>query len=718
MSKPLDGCTVALGAKFPWDVAAYVQSLGAAISLRFAKKTTHVITTDNDFATNAKVRQAQTRGDCHIVGVEWAHESERTGSKADEAKFVVDGKGTSDGSLPTQATGSANGSAVAQPASVAGNTAPVDGNGASTSARRSTRKRAAPVADQATDQDDEKTNSVSQPSKKKKATKCEANEEEKKKVKEEVCDGQTAKSKDIIIPLDEGINLPNAKVYIDPSGIIYDAALNQTNAGRNNNKFYRIQLLQTGSAYKTWTRWGRVGEFGQSSLLGKGDLANALSVFEKKFKDKTGRRWDDRAENPIPNKYAFIEKNYDPDSDAESDAGDVKAEVKDEDAEPEPECTLEPEVQDLLALIFNQQYFAAAMTQLNYDANKLPLGKLSKSTITRGFQALKDLSELFDDPSLAQSKYNTDVGSATEMLSNLFYTLIPHDFGRQRPPVIRSSPMLKKELELLESLSDMKAASDIMKPDRKKTASSDTMHPLDRQFQALGLDELTALDPESKEFWQLKRYFTETKGSTHYITYKDVEQIFRVERAGERKRFEEHEKDMTTRPGLAAKTERLLLWHGSRATNYGGILSQGLRIAPPEAPVTGYMFGKGIYLADMSSKSVNYCVPSLSDNTALLLLCEAEVGDPMQQLIHANGSAGDEAKRKGLLATWGQGRMGPREWRDASCVHPSLEGVKMPDVSVEPGDTNVAGAGLWYNEYIVYNVSQVRLRYLLRVKIS
>ena len=32
---------------------------------------------------------------------------------------------------------------------------------------------------------------------------------------------------------------------------------------------------------------------------------------------------------------------------------------------------------------------------------------------------------------------------------------------------------------------------------------------------------------------------------------------------------------------------RMLLWHGSRLTNFVGILSQGLRIAPPEAPVTG-----------------------------------------------------------------------------------------------------------------------------------
>lgn len=39
---------------------------------------------------------------------------------------------------------------------------------------------------------------------------------------------------------------------------------------------------------------------------------------------------------------------------------------------------------------------------------------------------------------------------------------------------------------------------------------------------------------------------------------------------------------------------RTLLWHGSRLSNWVGILSQGLRVAPPEAPVTGYMVGWNI----------------------------------------------------------------------------------------------------------------------------
>jgi poly [ADP-ribose] polymerase len=64
-----------------------------------------------------------------------------------------------------------------------------------------------------------------------------------------------------------------------------------------------------------------------------------------------------------------------------------------------------------------------------------------------------------------------------------------------------------------------------------------------------------------------------------------------------------------------------------------------LRIAPPEAPVTGYMFGKvlllinlyyykkGVYFADMVSKSANYCGASKENNEALILLCDVALGE-------------------------------------------------------------------------------------------
>lgn len=149
-----------------------------------------------------------------------------------------------------------------------------------------------------------------------------------------------------------------------------------------------------------------------------------------------------------------------------------------------------------------------------------------------------------------------------------------------------------------------------------------------------------------------------------------VKEIFRIERKGEKDRFAQS-------PYAKLKGDRRLLWHGSRSTNFGGILSQGLRIAPPEAPVNGYMFGKGVYLADISSKSAGYTAYHDSGNTGLLLLCEAELGIPMLELTAVNVDAPEEAKKRGCIATWGKGSTGPHSWKDAGDVHKDLRGVMM-----------------------------------------
>ena len=424
-----------------------------------------------------------------------------------------------------------------------------------------------------------------------------------------------------------------------------------------------------------------MGERGQSAILGDGSLADAIKQFDKKFKEKSGLKWEDRGQDPKPSKYVFVERSYVPDEDETSQTDEIAP--KKPSSHDAPKCTLEPPVRALMELIFNQQYFAATMDSLNYDANKMPLGKLSKTTIIRGFQALKNLSALFDDPSLAV-EYDMSAAEATEHLSNLYYSLIPHAFGRNRPPVIAHSGQLKQEIDLLESLSDLKDADNIIKAEKN---SGDEMHALDTRFQSLGMQEMSPLSPESGEFSQIKQYLVNTRGETHHISY-DVIDIFRIERNGELDRFQ--------KSGYAdMASDRRLLWHGSRATNYGGILGQGLRIAPPEAPVSGYMFDKGdlilhimialqrltnligIYLADMSSKSANYCYPDISDGHALLLLCEAELGKPMQTLTDAKYDAGEEAKKLGVYSTWGQGMIGPEGWKDAECVHASLAGVMM-----------------------------------------
>ena len=63
-----------------------------------------------------------------------------------------------------------------------------------------------------------------------------------------------------------------------------------------------------------------------------------------------------------------------------------------------------------------------------------------------------------------------------------------------------------------------------------------------------------------------------THASTHTQYSLEIQEVFKVARKGEAKRFKP----------FRALPNRMLLWHGSRVTNYAWILSQGLRIAPPE----------------------------------------------------------------------------------------------------------------------------------------
>uniref|UniRef100_A0A5F8AM98 Poly [ADP-ribose] polymerase n=1 Tax=Macaca mulatta TaxID=9544 RepID=A0A5F8AM98_MACMU len=231
---------------------------------------------------------------------------------------------------------------------------------------------------------------------------------------------------------------------------------------------------------------------------------------------------------------------------------------------------------------------------------------------------------------------------------NEFYTRIPHDFGLRTPPLIRTQKELSEKIQLLEVIS---------------------------------------------------QYLQSTHAPTHSDYTMTLLDLFEVEKEGEKEAFRE---DLHN---------RMLLWHGSRLSNWVGILSHGLRIAPPEAPITGYMFGKGIYFADMSSKSANYCFASHLKNIGLLLLSEVALGQ-CNELLEANPKA--EGLLQGKHSTKGLGKMAP-----SSAHFVTLNGSTVPlGPASDTGILNPDGYTLNYNEYIVYNPNQVRMRYLLKVQFN
>lgn len=182
-----------------------------------------------------------------------------------------------------------------------------------------------------------------------------------------------------------------------------------------------------------------------------------------------------------------------------------------------------------------------------------------------------------------------------------------------------------------------------------------------------------------------------THGSTHTLFQIEVEEIFKVSRDGEEERFKELH-------------NRKLLWHGSRLTNFAGILSQGLRIAPKEAPANGYMFGKGVYFADMVSKSAGYSIGS--SNIGLMLLCEVSLGNVYEK---TSAEYIEELPEK-YHSTKGLGNTAPDENESIF-----TDGVEIPLGKAKM--QNVQSA-LLYNEYIVYEEAQVKMKYLLKVKFN
>ncbi|XP_028933514.1 poly [ADP-ribose] polymerase 2 [Ornithorhynchus anatinus] len=375
--------------------------------------------------------------------------------------------------------------------------------------------------------------------------------------------------------------LGRAHVYCEGDDV-YDVMLSQTNLQFNNNKYYLIQLLEDDSQkiFSVWMRWGRVGKSGQRCLMAcAGDLSKAKEIFHKKFLDKTKNHWGDRSHfQKVAGKYDLLQTDYTSESQG-------LEELPPPTSRPLPESQLDTRVQALLKLICNVQAMEEMVVEMKYDTKKAPLGKLTVAQIRAGYESLKKIEACI------QARQG---GRALVEACNEFYTKIPHDFGLRPPPLIRTEEELSAKVQLLEALGDIEIAIKLVKSEQDSLE-----HPLDRHYRNLHC-ALRPLDHSCHEFKVISQYLQSTHAPTHNDYTMTLLEVFEVEKEGETLAFREE------------LSNRMLLWHGSRLGNWAGILSQGLRIAPPEAPITGYMFGKGIYFADMSPRGATTASPPAS----------------------------------------------------------------------------------------------------------
>ncbi|KAJ5743016.1 hypothetical protein N7533_010118 [Penicillium manginii] len=281
------------------------------------------------------------------------------------------------------------------------------------------------------------------------------------------------------------------------------------------------------------------------------------------------------------------------------------------------------------------------------------------------------------------------------------------------PAHSKDKSWLKQERAALELLHNLSFSLDLMENSTKVSKNQ----ILNRAYRGLGLASMTPVKAGTAEYKALANFLSSSVSPRHSFSVEPVN-IFRIEREGEYERFERYQKAHSTLVG-----DRRLLFHGSSAVNWIGILSQGLR-TNAQTRVTTESPINGIYFADVSSKSASYCRHMPGDPGSCMLLCEVEVGKKPQVCDVAPPGVIKAMHKQGHISYLAAGKTDYNKWCDAEAVHPSLAGVQMPDTpsgrsnsKIDPKSVLTFSSGRWnHNEWVVYDPAQIRQRYFFQFR--
>jgi poly [ADP-ribose] polymerase 2/3/4 len=345
---------------------------------------------------------------------------------------------------------------------------------------------------------------------------------------------------------------------------------------------------------------------------------------------------------------------------------------------------LDTKTRELMEVIHARDMMNDALVAFNIDTKKLPLGSLDDAQIQKGIDVLEQIKTALSAP-----------GSADlTALSSAFYTAIPHAFSRsQRPPVISTLEAVQACFDRLDVMSDIAATTaklDAEEAKIKQIAKQQVPHPADQRYHSLGA-RLELLDRTSAEFSVIQTYLENTRGYHYHLS--QLLDVWKVERNGEHTRFRFHEEI----------TERKLLWHGTGVEVVSAILGSGLRIMPH----SGGRVGRGIYLANEHSKSA--CYTRSAKQFACMFLCEAALGKVAE--IFQDDQSLRQAP-SGYDSVLARGKQTPSSYTEML-----FDGKKVSVPQGLPGESGFQSSSFDQDEHLVYHESQVRLRYVITLKL-
>jgi poly [ADP-ribose] polymerase len=195
----------------------------------------------------------------------------------------------------------------------------------------------------------------------------------------------------------------------------------------------------------------------------------------------------------------------------------------------------------------------------------------------------------------------------------------------------------------------------------------------------------------------IESYMDTNIGDTHNTRLRIVD-IFEIDKPSEKQAYRKWD----------SLHNKQLLWHGTRLANAVGILSCGFKLNPTGVHTTGKMFGNGVYFANSSSKSAGYLGAYVKGDYGIMFLCEVALGNCYER----NQSENITSLPLGKHSTRGLGLYQPM-----MDTHRTLNDVVVPIGKLQKIGTD-SQLSLLYDEYIVYDVTQIKMTYAVLIEIK
>jgi poly [ADP-ribose] polymerase len=385
--------------------------------------------------------------------------------------------------------------------------------------------------------------------------------------------------------------------------VLKKSVLQVTDIETNRNKYYAIELHGSGNKFRVYTHYGRTDDLDSNPDAGirecryPSNLSQAEGLYDKIFKEKTsvrkGYKEVNLASTKIGSKQSVGKSSGEIDDKTIKKMAKVKSTVV---KDPTPTITIHKEVQRLVTHLYDEA--TKTLTKkvnatVTADGIETPLGVLTIGQIDSGEEVLEKIAGAVKK----KSKFDT-----LSKLSSEFYTIIPHKLGRSKydvlESVIDSNSKINDKVDTLQLMRDMLNVS-------SKGQNILLSPQVEKQYLALGC-EIGHLEKGSVEFKKIKKHTELGYGSL------DIKNIFTIKRPDEFKAF-------TT----SIKNQKLL-FHGSGAHNWVGILSRGLML-PKMVTKFGVSrtdqgwLGHGIYFGDSIDTAMNYASSGKHDSTFIAI---------------------------------------------------------------------------------------------------